>query len=68
MPSPIDNTVPQQVNDEVLPAGFRQRVTGKSGFTSDWASSHLIGFGEFLAMYCAAWNPKLWPVLAVARH
>lgn len=64
--SPVDNNGSLQVNGEVLPAGFRQRVTGKSGFTSDWASSHLIGFGEFLAMYCAAWNPKLWPVLAVA--
>ncbi len=54
------------VNQTVLPAGFRQRVTGRAGFTSDWAASHLIGFGEFLAMYCAAWNPVLWPVLAVA--
>ena len=48
------------------PPGFRQRITGSAGFTSDWASSHLIGFGEYLAMYCVAWNPALWPVLAVA--
>jgi hypothetical protein len=66
VPSPVDNSKTIKVNTTELPAGFRQRVTGKSGFTSDWAASHLIGFGEFLAMYCAAWNPYLWPVLAVA--
>jgi hypothetical protein len=66
VPSPLDNSVSLQVKDEILPAGFRQRVTGRSGFTSESASSHLIGFGEFLAMYCAAWNPALWPKLAVA--
>jgi hypothetical protein len=57
---------PLLVNGNTLPAGFRQKVTGSAGFTSDWAASHLIGFGEFLAMYCAAWNPALWPELAVA--
>jgi len=67
VPSPLDvNAPPLRVTGNVLPAGFRQRVTGSAGFTSDWASSHLIGFGEFLAMYCVAWNPKLWPKLAVA--
>ena len=50
----------------MLPAGFRQKVIGLAGFTSDDAASHLIGFGEWLAMYCIAWNPELWPVLAVA--
>lgn len=64
VPSPVDTTT-IKVNTTELPAAFRQRVTGKAGFTSDWAASHLIGFGEFLAMYCAAWNPYLWPVLAV---
>jgi hypothetical protein len=66
VPSPIDNSTTLKVNTTVLPPAFRQRVTARSGFTSDWAASHLIGFGEFLAMYCAAWNPRLWPVLAVA--
>ena len=66
VPSPVDNSKTINVNTTELPAGFRQRVTGKSGFTSDWAANHLIGFGEFLAMYCAAWNPYLWPVLALA--
>jgi hypothetical protein len=66
VPSPVENSKTIKVNTTELPAGFRQRATGKSGFTSDWAASHLVGFGEFLAMYCAAWNPYLWPVLAVA--
>jgi hypothetical protein len=66
VPSPVDNTKSLKVNSLTLPPAFRQRVTARSGFTSDWAASHLIGFGEFLAMYCAAWNPNLWPVLAVA--
>jgi hypothetical protein len=66
VPSPLDGTPALRVTANDLPAGFRQRVTGNAGFTSDWASSHLIAFGEFLAMYCVAWNPKLWPRLAVA--
>jgi hypothetical protein len=65
VPSPRGGA-PLLVNTTVLPAGFRQRATGSAGFTSDWAASHLIGFGEYLAMYCAAWNPALWPLLAVA--
>lgn len=65
VPSPI-GTADLIVNMTALPAGFRQKITPSAGFTSDYASSHLIGFGEFLAMYCAAWNPQLWPVLAVA--
>lgn len=65
VPSPIDGT-PLNVSTTVLPPGFRQRPIGKSGFTSEISSCHLIGFGEYLAMYCLAWNPMLWPELAVA--
>ncbi len=57
---------PFNVSTVVFPAGFRQRPLGLAGFTSDAASNHLIGFGEWLAMYCIAWNPDVWPVLAVA--
>lgn len=57
---------PLNVNTAVLPPGFRQKPMGLSGFTSESAACHLIGFGEWLAMYCIAWNPELWPVLAVA--
>ena len=65
VPSPRGGD-PMLVNTTVLPPGFRQRVTASAGLTSDWAASHLVGFGEYLAMYCAAWNPALWPALAVA--
>jgi hypothetical protein len=61
---PPRGSAPLLVNCEVLPPGFRQKLTALAGFTSDEASSHLTGFGEWLAMYCVAWNPELWPVLA----
>jgi hypothetical protein len=64
VPSPTTGG-PFNVNTTVLPAGFRQKVTASAGFTSEDAPSHLIGFGEFLAMYCISWNPQVWPVLAV---
>ncbi len=55
-----------KVSTTVLPAGFRQKMTGVAGFTSESASCHLIGFGEWLATYCIAWTPELWPTLAIA--
>lgn len=54
-----------EVSMEQMPAEFRQRLTGASGLTSQEACSHLVAFGEYLAMYCAAWNPFLWPVLGI---
>jgi hypothetical protein len=63
IPPPRGND-PLAVHSDLLPAGFRQKLTALAGFTSEEAASHLIGFGEWLAMYCAAWNPVLWPVLA----
>ena len=66
VPSPLDGGAPLNVNTMVLPPGFRQRPAGKAGLTSESSACHLIGFGEYLAMYCLAWNPVLWPALAVA--
>jgi hypothetical protein len=57
---------PFNVSTTVLPSGFRQKLVASAGFTSQESSSHLVGFGEWLAMYCIAWNPFLWPTLAVA--
>lgn len=65
VPSPAQGG-PFNVNTTTLPPGFRQRPMGLAGFTSESASSHLIGFGEWLATYCIAWNPDVWPELAVA--
>lgn len=56
-----------KVDQATLPAGFRQRLTTAAGFTSEEASSHLLGFGEYLAMYCAAWNPDVWESLPLAK-
>lgn len=28
------------------------------------ASNHLLGFGEFAAAYCMAWNPSIWRTIA----
>jgi hypothetical protein len=72
VPSPVppeDANVPADLlgpfKVSVLPAGFRQKLTGRAGFTSYEASCHLIGLSEWLAMYCIVWNPRLWPKLAV---
>jgi hypothetical protein len=65
VPSPAQGG-PFNVSTTVLPPGFRQRPLSLAGFTSEAASCHLISFGEWLAMYCIAWNPDVWPVLAVS--
>ena len=67
IPSPASNAGPLNVSTTAMPAGFRQKMTGVAGFTSESASCHLIGFGEWLATYCIAWTPEVWPVLAVAH-
>ena len=48
-----------------LPALRRARVVieGAKFSTTDGAS-HLLGFGEFAAMYLAAWSPRVWRPLA----
>ena len=67
VPSPsADGRPPLNASSTVLPAGFRQKLAGTAKLTSEDSSSHLVSFGEWLAMYCIAWNPLLWPVLAVA--
>lgn len=44
----------------------RQRlVRDLCGFTSSSASSHLLTFGEFAAMYLAAWSTRVWRPLGV---
>ncbi|TVP40392.1 hypothetical protein [Candidatus Nitrosocosmicus arcticus] len=41
--------------------GRKQIVTCKAQFTSEVSDNHLLGFGEFAAMYLLAWNPLIWP-------
>jgi hypothetical protein len=50
-----------------LPAMFRQKLLRElGGLSSTDAASHLMGFGEFAAMYLAAWSPRVWRPLATA--
>jgi hypothetical protein len=45
-----------------FPAARRQRLTENfAGFTSSAASSHLLSFGEYCAMYLMVWSNVLWP-------
>jgi hypothetical protein len=44
-----------------LPPLRRGRLMAEvARFTSTDAASHLLGFGEFAAMYLAAWSPRVW--------
>lgn len=55
----LPDSVP--LNSDKFPPMSRQRlfyVTGQ--MTSSAADSHLIGFGEFAAMYLLAWSAVLW--------
>jgi hypothetical protein len=46
---------------EIMP-GERQKVIREfANFTADHARNHLLGFGEFAAMYMLAWNEENWP-------
>ena len=45
-----------------LNIGERNDIVSKSAkFSTDVGSNHLLGFGEFAAMYLIAWNQLLWP-------
>jgi len=41
--------------------GRAKLVRDTTGFTSPKAGNHLLGFGEFAAMYVTAWNERTWP-------
>ncbi|MDQ3483843.1 MAG: hypothetical protein M3445_00255, partial [Actinomycetota bacterium] len=44
-----------------FPAMRRQRTVRKLGrLTTTDGHSHLLGYGEFVAMYCAAFSPAVW--------
>ena len=49
-------------NLEDIPIGGRKEiVSSKAQFTSEVSNNHLLGFGEFAAMYLVSWNPLIWP-------
>lgn len=50
-----------RVNATSLPALRRRKlVRDVARFSSTECDNHLIGFGEFAAMYLAAWSPHVW--------
>jgi hypothetical protein len=58
VPGVAGGSVP--VDLDALPAGRRLRLVRKTaGMTSDDGDDHLIGFGEFAAMYLLSWTGRL---------
>jgi hypothetical protein len=45
-----------------LPPFWRWRPLADAGLTSNDLRSHLMGLGEYLAMYLFAWSDVIWPV------
>lgn len=51
-----------------FPAGRRSKLmTATAKFTSSAAGSHLIGFGEYCAMYLFSWSNALWASVLPAK-
>lgn len=64
---PVDGTPGVEVDTTHFPALRRQdAVRALGNFTSTSATSHLLSYGEFVAMYCAAWSPTVWRTLPSA--
>lgn len=55
---PVSSTVVLSPGE--LPPGIRTRTIKDAGFTSVDTRSHLMGLGEYLAMYLFAWSDVLW--------
>jgi len=56
----IDGTRHVAVTQQELPAGRRQKlIRMTAGMTSDDADNHLIGFGEWAALYLLCWTGRL---------
>jgi len=51
---------PQPGVKRILMKRGRQRALQQVGGFSTSANHHLLGFGEFVAMYLAVWNPRIW--------
>ncbi|NOQ62926.1 MAG: hypothetical protein GQ582_00255 [Methyloprofundus sp.] len=55
------NTERVPLNTNTFPAMSRQRLCYVTGqMTSSDADNHLLGFGEYAAMYLLAWSTTLW--------
>lgn len=47
--------------DQLVKGDRREIVTEYAQFSTEIGDNHLLGFGEFAAMYLVAWNQLLWP-------
>src|ERR671930_693470 len=57
-----DEEIPGVPSLERIPAYGRTEIAKDlARFSSPKESNHLLGLGEFLAMYITAWNEKTWP-------
>ncbi len=62
---PIDATVSVPVNGASLPPLRRGGIVrGQAAMTTTASDCHLLGFGEYCAMYLAAWSTRAWGSLA----
>jgi hypothetical protein len=46
---------------EIIPGERQEFIEKHAKFTSESAANHLIGLGEFAAMYLLSWNIENWP-------
>lgn len=60
VPVPGASPPDQPVTQETFPTGRRQKlIRVTAGMTSDVAPNHLIGFGEWAALYLLSWTGRL---------
>jgi hypothetical protein len=60
VPVPGASPTDQPVTQETFPTGRRQKlIRATAGMTSDVAPNHLIGFGEWAALYLLSWTGRL---------
>jgi hypothetical protein len=56
------------VNRANFPPSRRQKFVRETGaFSTGDGESHLMSFGEFVAMYLAVWNPRVWRPLGKSQ-
>jgi hypothetical protein len=46
---------------DISVGGRKGIVLSQAQLTSEVSDNHLLGFGEFAAMYLVSWNPLIWP-------
>lgn len=63
---PVSETAGQEFElnvDKFPPQRRGLIVREKARFSTTDSRNHLLGFGEFAAMYCAAWSSRVWQAL-----